>query len=253
MSRFTHRRRRQGLAWPGALTSLLALLLGACAQPEKPAVAEVAEQAQFLPCEAQFEQLFPQRLPFYSYAGFVAAARSFPGFAAAGSAELRRQEMAAFLANIAHESDSLQAVREYNRANYDHYCSVERGQRCAPGQQYYGRGPIQLSWNYQYLAAGQALGEDLWADPDRVAREPKLAWQTAIWYWMSQPGPATIPAHQAMVAGAGFGASIRAINGALECDKPADSPAAQQIARRIDFYRRAAALFKVPPGPRLSC
>ncbi|MBB4844487.1 putative chitinase [Paucibacter oligotrophus] len=253
MSRSTHCRHGRVFTLP----LLLALLLGACAQPHVAAKTETAEAAgegqQFLPSEAQFEQLFPQRLPFYSYAGFVAAARSFSGFAAQGPAELRRQEMAAFLANIAHESDSLKAVREYNQANYDHYCSLAEGRSCAPGQQYYGRGPIQLSWNYQYLAAGQALGEDLWAEPDRVAREPKLAWQTAIWYWMSQPGPASVPAHQAMVAGAGFGASIRAINGALECDQAADSAAARQIARRIDFYRRAAALFNVPPGPRLGC
>ncbi len=212
-----------------------------------------ADTAQFLPTQAQFDQLFPQRIDFYSYEGFVQAVRSFPSFAGAGGETQRRQEMAAFLANIAHESDELKAVREYNQANYDKYCSLEAGQTCSPGQQYYGRGPIQLSWNYQYLAAGKAIGLDLWADPDRVARDPKVAWQTALWYWMNQNGPGTMTPHQAIVNGAGFGETIRSINGALECSQPADSYAGKQVARRIDFYQRASKKFEVEPGLKLGC
>lgn len=211
------------------------------------------DEGQFLPTQAQFEQLFPQRIAFYSYAGFVQAVRSLPAFAGSGTAAQRRQEMAAFLANIAHESDQLKAVREYNLANHDKYCSLEAGQTCATGQQYYGRGPIQLSWNYQYLAAGRAIGIDLWADPDRVARDPKVAWQTALWYWMNQIGPGTMTSHQAMVGGAGFGETIRSINGALECGQPADSYAGKQVARRIDFYQRASTKFEVVAGDKLGC
>ena len=235
---------------PSTLALLLAVvaLVAACSSsPPK------AEAAQFLPTQTQFEQLFPQRIDFYSYEGFVQAVRSFPSFAGAGSEAQRRQEMAAFLANIAHESDELKAVREYTLANHDKYCSLEAGQTCAPGQQYYGRGPIQLSWNYQYLAAGKAIGLDLWADPDRVARDPKVAWQTALWYWMNQNGPGTMTPHQAMVSDAGFGETIRSINGALECGQPADSYAGKQVARRIDFYQRASQKFEVEPGRKLGC
>ncbi|MFY7867716.1 chitinase [Roseateles sp.] len=218
------------------------------------ALAQPATAGQFLPSLAEFDRLFPHRLPFYTYQGFVEAVTAFPAFAASGDATLRRQEMAAFLANIAHESDELKAVREYNQANYDKYCSTENGLQCAPGQQYYGRGPIQLSWNFQYLAAGQAIGLDLWADPDRVARDPKVAWQTAIWYWMNQNGPNTMPAHQAMVQGHGLGGTIRSINGVLECDQPASNAhAAKQLARRAMFYRQAVGLFGVPPGGKLGC
>ncbi|MEJ6007647.1 chitinase [Paucibacter sp. AS339] len=221
---------------------------------EQAAEKRQTERSQFLPSPAQFDVLFPDRLPFYTYEGFVRAVSAFPAFAASGDATLRRQEMAAFLANIAHESDELKAVREYNQANYDKYCSTQNGQQCAPGQQYYGRGPIQLSWNYQYLAAGQAIGLDLWANPDLVARDPKVAWQTAIWYWMSQNGPNTMPAHQALVEGHGLGGTIRSINGALECDQPASNVhAAEQIARRAMFYRRAVQLFGVTPGEKLAC
>ena len=64
------------------------LLLAACAgRPAAPAAA-----APFVPTAAQFERLFPARLPFYSYDGFVAAVRAMPGFASTGSDAVRRLE-----------------------------------------------------------------------------------------------------------------------------------------------------------------
>lgn len=241
----------------GALAALLLVTCAACvgsgggAEPEP----EPGLAAQFLPSRAQFDALFPDRLDFYSYEGFVQAVASYPGFAGRGSDAVRRREMAAFLANIAHESDFLRALREYNQANHNNYCRQGPGESCAPGQQYYGRGPIQLSWNYQYLAAGQALGlgRELWADPDRVARDATIAWQTAIWYWMTNKGPGSMPAHRAIVDGAGFGEAVRAINGAIECDKGPDAPTARNLNRRIKLFRDYSALFKVEPGQGLGC
>lgn len=209
--------------------------------------------AQQLPTAEQFEALFPQRLAFYSHEGFLKAARSFPAFAGTGDEAQRRREAAAFLGNIAHESDELRALREYRKENHDRYCSLADGERCAPGRQYYGRGPIQLSWNYQYRRAGEALGLDLWSDPDLVARDPAVAWQTALWYWMTQNGPATMTAHQAMNDGPGFGATVRAINGLIECDKPGDPDAQRKVARRVAFYTQAAGILQVPLGPNLGC
>ncbi|RQO61147.1 chitinase [Paucibacter sp. KBW04] len=246
----------------GGLVS--ALLLQACGSPwgqgeaeaeAKPqSGAESSHSAQFHLSEAQFDQLFPQRLAFYRYEEFIAAQRSMPGFAGTGSELLRRQEMAAFLAQIGHESDELKAQREYRVENHDKYCrEQEPGERCAPGQQYYGRGPIQLSWNYQYKKAGEALGLDLWADPDRVARDAKVAWQTALWYWMTQPGPNIRSAHAAFVNGGGFGETTRSINGVLECDKPADANVQRLLQRRIDLYLRASAVLGVPPSESLRC
>lgn len=225
-----------------------ALLLGACASPTAPSTG-----TPFLPTAAQFDRLFPVRLPFYTYEGFVAAVRATPGFAASGTDAVRRREMAAFVAQIAHESDSLRALREYARENWDHYCNPSVAGGCAPGRQYYGRGPIQLSWNSGYRAAGQAIGVDLWSDPELVATDPKIAWQTALWYWMTQAGPGHMSAHAAMVGGHGFGETTRSINGALECGKPADPQVQRKLARRIAFYRDAAALFEVEPGERLAC
>jgi hypothetical protein len=208
--------------------------------------------AAFVPSRAEFDQLFPQRIDFYTYEGFVSALRETPGFAAAGDAQLRRQEMAAFFAQISQESDQLRAQREYRRENWDHYCRND-AIGCAPGRQYYGRGPIQLSWNYQYKAAGDFLGIDLWSDPDRVASDATVAWRTALWYWMTQPGESRASSHQALRSGAGFGATTRAINGPIECDKPDDSAAQRKQQRRIDFYKNASQLFGVPLLHPLGC
>lgn len=58
----------------------------------------------------------------------------------------------------------------------------------APGQDYYGRGYIQLSWCYNYKDASHDLyGDDtLVNDPDKVAREENVAWDTAFWFWKVQ-------------------------------------------------------------------
>jgi hypothetical protein len=205
-----------------------------------------AGASSFLPSRAQFDALFPERIAFYTYEGFTEAVRQTPGFADWGDETQRRQEMAAFLGQIAHESDQLRAQREYKRENWDKYCRDDARLSCAPGQQYYGRGPIQLSWNYQYKAAGDFLGLDLWSDPD-------VAWRTALWYWMTQPGESSQTSHAAIRSGAGFGATTRAINGPLECDKPADPDARRKNDRRAEFYRHASQLFGVPLLHPLGC
>lgn len=213
-----------------------------------------AAQAQgFIPTREQFDQLFPERIAFYTYEGFRQAVQLSPGFADWGTEQQKRQEMAAFLGQIAHESDHLRAQREYKKANWDKYCRSTDSFGCAPGQQYFGRGPIQLSWNYQYKAAGDALGLDLWADPDLVARDPTVAWRTALWYWMTQPGESRWSPHHALRQGLGFGATTRAINGTLECDKPDQADVQRKVKRRIDFYQHASELFGVPLLHPLGC
>lgn len=207
----------------------------------------------FVPTREQFDLLFPERIAFYTYEGFKEAVRLTPGFADWGSEQQNRQEMAAFLGQIAHESDQLRAQREYKKENWDKYCRSSDSFGCAPNQQYFGRGPIQLSWNYQYKAAGAALGLDLWADPDLVARDPTVAWRTALWYWMTQPGESRWSPHQALRQGLGYGATTRAINGPLECDKPGHPDVLRKLKRRIDFYQHASELFGVPQLHPLGC
>jgi chitinase len=204
----------------------------------------------FVVTEAQFNQMFPSRNSFYTYAGLTASMNSFPAFARTGSDTVRRQEAAAFLANVSHETGGLVHIVEQNTANYPHYCDPNQPYGCPAGQAaYYGRGPIQLSWNFNYKAAGDALGINLLADPWRVEREAAVAWQTGLWYWMTQNGPGTMTAHNAMVNGAGFGQTIRSINGSIECN--GGNPA--QVQSRVAKYQQFTAILGVTPGGNLTC
>ncbi|MFE3497396.1 glycoside hydrolase family 19 protein [Streptomyces sp. NPDC059175] len=204
----------------------------------------------FVVSEAQFKQMFPSRNPFYTYDGLTAAVSAFPAFATTGSDTVRKQEAAAFLANVAHETKGLASIVERDTANYPHYCDAGQSYGCPAGQAaYYGRGPIQLSWNFNYKAAGDALGIDLLAQPSRVEREPAVAWKTGLWYWNTQSGPGTVTGHGAMVDRAGFGQTIRSINGSLECD--GKNP--EQVRSRVSSYQRFAKILGVPTGGKLSC
>ncbi|MET9341426.1 glycoside hydrolase family 19 protein [Nonomuraea sp. NPDC003804] len=204
----------------------------------------------FVVTEAQFGQMFPSRNSFYSYSGLTSAMSAFPAFAATGSDTVRKQEAAAFLANVNHETGGLVHIVEQNTANYPHYCDAAKPYGCPAGQAaYYGRGPIQLSWNFNYKAAGDALGLNLLQDPWRVERESSVSWKTALWYWMTQNGPGTMTAHNAMVNGYGFGETIRSINGSLECN--GGNPA--QVQSRINAYQRFTQILGVPAGGNLSC
>lgn len=204
----------------------------------------------FVVSEAQFNQMFPSRNGFYTYQGLVAALSAYPQFASAGGATIAKQEAAAFLANVDHETGGLVYIREINTANYPHYCDTSQPYGCPAGQAaYYGRGPIQLSWNFNYKAAGDALGIDLLRNPYLVEQDSAVAWKTALWYWNTQSGPGTMTPHAAMVNQRGFGETIRSINGSIECN--GGNPA--QVQSRVAKYQQFTSLLGVAPGGNLSC
>ncbi|MEJ8636356.1 MULTISPECIES: glycoside hydrolase family 19 protein [Streptomyces] len=204
----------------------------------------------FVVSEAQFNQMFPGRNSFYSYSGLTAALSAYPAFAKTGSDTVKKQEAAAFLANVSHETGGLVHIVEQNTANYPHYCDRSQPYGCPAGQAaYYGRGPIQLSWNFNYKAAGDALGINLLADPWRVERESAVAWKTGLWYWNTQNGPGTMTPHNAMVNSRGFGETIRSINGSLECN--GGNPG--QVQSRVTKYQQFTQILGVTPGGNLYC
>ena len=58
-----------------------------------------------------FDQFLPQRSyapasGFYTYSGFLAAASGYSGFGTSGSSDVQKRELAAFFANMAHETGS---------------------------------------------------------------------------------------------------------------------------------------------------
>ncbi|KAG7991645.1 hypothetical protein I3843_02G087400 [Carya illinoinensis] len=176
---------------------------------------------------------------FYTRAAFLDAVSVFNQFAT-GSVRDSKREIAAFLANVAHETGSLCYIEEINGASQD-YCDESNTQYpCNLDKKYYGRGPLQLTWNYNYGAAGNSIGVDLLNSPETVAKDPVISFKTALWFWMTN-------VHQ--VLNQGFGATIRAINGAIECN--GGNPAAVQS--RIQYYTQYCNQLGVAPGDNLNC
>lgn len=113
---------------------------------------------------------------FFTYEGFVQASKAFPDFANSGDWDTDVREIAAFLATCSQETTGAFTVNQhcglqsyggcfpaenpcgspdvpcfhYGTKNDD--CEKKVGGSCGPvpGQAYYGRGPIQLSYNYNY-------------------------------------------------------------------------------------------------------
>lgn len=210
-----------------------------------------AAAGSFVVSEAQFNKMFPSRNSFYTYRGLIDALSAYPQFAATGNDATRKRDAAAFLANVSHETGGLRYVVEQNTANYPHYCDRSQPYGCPAGQSaYYGRGPLQLSWNFNYKAAGDALHIDLLHNPYQVERNPAVAWKTGLWFWDTQRGAGTMTPHEAIVNNRGFGETIRSINGALECD--GKNP--DERNDRINLYKRFVAVLGTDVGGgSLSC
>jgi predicted chitinase len=175
---------------------------------------------------------------------------AYPGFTNTGDDNTKKREAAAFLANVGHETGGLQYIKEVNEANYSHYCDPGQSFGCPAGQSaYYGRGPLQLSWNYNYKAAGDALNIDLLDNPGLVETDSATSWKTGLWFWNSQSGAGTMTPHDAMVNGKGFGETIRSINGSLECN-------GQNTAERddrVNLYQKYVGVLGADAGDNLYC
>ncbi|GAX42880.1 hypothetical protein NIES4075_38850 [Tolypothrix sp. NIES-4075] len=194
-----------------------------------------------------YEAMFPNRNSLYSYEGLITAAQKYPSFCNEGSDEQHKREAAAFLANIAHETGDLQYIEELNTANWPHYCDPTT-YPCVQGKTYQGRGPIQLSWNYNYALCGKAIGKDLLNNPELVSRDSVISFTTALWFWMTPQSPKS-SCHNA-ISQSGFGMTINIINGGIECGK---GQVTQQAQHRIQLYQQFTRMLGVSPGENLSC
>ncbi|KAG6392407.1 hypothetical protein SASPL_146625 [Salvia splendens] len=132
------------------------------------------------------------------------------------------------------------------------YCNPANTQwPCALGKSYQGRGPIQLSWNYNYEPAGRALGFDGLRNPEIVSNNSVISWKTALWFWMTEQKPKPschnvmvgryVPSELDLAANrtAGFGLVTNIINGGIECGVPTSA----SVLDRIGYFQRYAAIF----------
>lgn len=177
---------------------------------------------------------------FYTRAAFLSALNSYPGFGKDGSADQSKREIAAFFAHVTHETGNFCYINEKNGASQN-YCDGSNTQNpCVAGQKYYGRGPLQISWNYNYGPAGRSIGFNGLSNPGIVATNVDISFKTALWFWMNN-------VHS--VVNQGFGATIRAINGAIECNGGSPS----LVNARVQYYKNYCSQFGVSPGDNLTC
>ncbi|MDR1416946.1 MAG: chitinase [Prevotellaceae bacterium] len=218
--------------------------------------------------EEMWDELFPNRLrrgvsgesDFYSFAALVAAAKHFPRFLHEGSELQRRRELAAFLAHLSQETggfrylEQITVTRSYSVDNKE-YPPVD-------GKDYRGRGPMQLSYNYNYGQFSSAYFGDknvLLNNPELLATDSVASFGSAIWFWMTMQSPKP-SCHDVMVGNwqpgsmdidanrlPGFGLTLNIIN-ASQCGK-----ASEHAQKRYDIYDRYCKYFGATKGDACEC
>ncbi len=186
-----------------------------------------------------------------------------------------KRELAAFLANISKETTGgwqlpvgggtsgdyaqwgLYFVHEvgYNSSNSaGTYSQASTEYPPNPAKGYYGRGPIQLSWNYNYGQFSKFLYNDvsvLLNNPDLVQQNGVLAFKSAIWFWMMPQWPKP-SCHQVMhdlwfpnsgeysmpkMYLKGFAHTNNIINGGLECRSTSTAAFIEKVTIRSELYK----------------
>jgi hypothetical protein len=179
----------------------------------------------------------------------------YGSFCTEGNVATNKKELAAFFAQVAHETrhgmngtftDGLMLTHEIDTslayiAENDEYPPV-------PGKKYYGRGPMQLSYNGNYGYASDCIFGDhkiLLNNPDLITTDPVVAFKAAIYFWMT-PQTHKPSAHDVMIgkwkvnaadkaAGRvnGFGMVTDIINGPIECGQGENL----NMLDRVGFYQ----------------
>jgi hypothetical protein len=200
---------------------------------------------------------------------------NFKDFVNRISATNNKRELAAFLANISKETtggwqtpvgggsagdyaqwglyfvhevgySSTTSAGTYSQAHAEYPPNASKG--------YYGRGPIQLSWNYNYGQFSKFIFNDknvLLNNPDTLQKDGVLAFKSAIWFWMMPQCPKP-SCHQVMhdlwlpVSGEysankmfkkGFAHTNNIINGGLECRTGSSAAFTSKVVLRSDLYK----------------
>lgn len=240
----------------------------------------------------------PKKKNLFDAKYFFKAASLYKLFCNEGSIDTRKRELAAFLANTSHETTGgwgsyIPGTNEYENDGRRYewgfcfprqlayfpgsgeptdVCSdySKRYQKYKPikGISYHGRGPIQLSWNYNYgRFSADELGDKkiLLKNPDKILEDGVMFFRSAIWFWMTEElnydkGLYKKPScHDVMVGNwspvdkllneynilEGFPFTINIINGGIECG--IDRASAASANDRLGFYLRYCEILGVEP------
>ncbi len=256
-----------------SILAICCLLFQANAQQSCPLVKRWLSQKKF-------DRLFPHKDTLYSYTAFLAACSRFPSFANEGTDIQNKRELLAFLANIAHETTD--GWPEAEGGPYVWGLVYKEEQACIkkpcpiyntggtskykplPGKNYFGRGPLQLSYAYNYGLAGDDLQLPLLEHPEWVCHNGEVAFSAALWFWMKAQTPK--PSCHDVMCGKwkptandsvlnrkpGFGMTINIINGGLECNTQ-KKEVSYNRNERIGFYKHFCTIMKVQPELDCDC
>jgi len=235
-----------------------------------------------------------------TYECMIKATLQYPAFASSPSVDDNKRELAAWLGQMSQETTGGGCGTPVQNADGTCSCGptwcdghpgggcagwglcfvqeasgtyCDRGSsryQCAEGKSYRGRGPKQLSWNYNYGQFSEEFCGDaqiLLNDPGRVATNPTLAWASSMWFWFSggacdraagekcKPNchevflghknmcPADLQAGRKY----GLGWVTNVINGGLECGGAGNGACDYRVVSRIRFYKHFCGLLGVDP------
>ena len=245
--------------------------------------------------EKQWNELFPHRndgsatniglnktkrkVDFYSYSAFVTAALRFPLFLNEGNTLTQKRELCALLANMAFETGGGWDAAPGGYYRWGFYFKEERGcEKGCPvytdpskinylpvaGQSYHGRGPLQISWNYNYGQFSQAWfhnKDSLLRNPSLLTLDPVISFASALWFWTSAQPPKPschdimcnkwVPTAKDSISKRlpGFGSVVNIINGGLECG----TNQSKNAKYRYGYYLYFCRYFKITPGNNTEC
>lgn len=237
----------------------------------------------------QFENLFSKRnspvanaVGFWDYRSFILAASMFEhlGFGTTGGKLMQMKEIAAFLGHVGCKTSCGYGVATggplawglcFNKemSPSQKYCDdfYKYDYPCAPGAEYYGRGAIPIYWNYNYGAIGKGINQDLLNHPEYVEQNATIAFQAAIYRWMTSVKKKQPSAHDVFVGNwkptkndtlakrfPGFGSTMNLLYGEQTCGQGDIDPMNNIISHYL-YYLDLLGVGREQAGPHevLSC
>jgi hypothetical protein len=233
----------------------------------------------------QFENLFSKRnapvahaVGFWDYQSFILAAAEYEplGFGTTGGKKMAMKEVAAFLGHVGSKTSCGYGVATGGPLAYglcyshemspsQSYCAEDLKYPCVDGAEYYGRGALPVYWNSNYGIIGDGIKVDLLNHPEYLEQNATIAFQAALWRWMTPMKKKQPSAHDVFVGNwkptkndtlsqrlPGFGATMNILYGDLVCGQGfVDSM--NNIISHYQYYLDLMGISREQSGDNLDC
>ncbi|KAF3326255.1 chitinase-like protein 1 [Carex littledalei] len=233
----------------------------------------------------QFENLFSKRnapvahaVGFWDYQSFILAAAEYEplGFGTTGGKHTGMKEVAAFLGHVGSKTSCGYGVATGGPLAYglcynhemspsQSYCAEDLKYPCVDGAEYYGRGALPVYWNSNYGIIGDGIKVDLLHHPEYLEQNATIAFQAALWRWMTPMNKKQPSAHDVFVGNwkptkndtlskrlPGFGATMNILYGDLVCGQGfVDSM--NNIISHYQYYLDLMGVGREQSGDNLDC